>query len=544
MSSRRPYTIVFVLLLAFAQSGCLALSELWQREPVTETGDSGAPEEVPQGLRWEPTALDYGRVALDSTAWATLTLSNEGSEVVRLMDVALESENTPFTLGSLDAVLLEPDEAVAFQVYFSPWEVGDIAAWLLVETDDWIAGQITVPLTGEGVGPELAVDEGSLALGEVHVGCTAEADLVVQNTGLVELEVESIEVVGESTYLTMVIDGVAGPPWRVPPGESWSLGRVGFTPLEEISESLAITLRSNDPALPAVTFAATAEGSYQQEVTEVFGSGNLSMDLIFAIDSSGSMWDELELLVEVFPVLFAELVSQGLDFRLAAVLADDGCVAGDWIWLGSVMDEEDAAAAFATMVAVEDPAANSLAEAGFSLLEAAIGQLGVGECNEDLVRDDATLHLVGVSDEREQSAHDYPYYLSVFQNLKEGRGDVYVDAIGGEYPLGCSDAEPYEGFWEATHATGGVFMSICPTDWETEMQAFAEGLVALTGLNTTFELADVPVESTLVVEVGGEPSESGWSYDAADNTVAFEDGVIVEQGVEIRISYAVTGDCE
>ena len=58
------------------------------------------------------------------------------------------------------------------------------------------------------------------------------------------------------------------------------------------------------------------------------------------------------------------------------------------------------------------------AEHGFTLLENALNQTDSGECNEGLIRPEAQLILIGVSDEPEQSVQSYSDFLTTFRTLK------------------------------------------------------------------------------------------------------------------------------
>ena len=66
-----------------------------------------------------------------------------------------------------------------------------------------------------------------------------------------------------------------------------------------------------------------------------------------------------------------------------------------------------------------------------------------GGCNYGLIREEAKLALVGVSDEPEQSVNSYSYYISMFQSLKSNPSDVVIHGIGGDYPSGCGSNSAY-----------------------------------------------------------------------------------------------------
>ena len=204
---------------------------------------------------------------------------------------------------------------------------------------------------------------------------------------------------------------------------------------------------------------------------------------------------------------------------------DDGCINGYQPYIDNTMSLSDQEDLFDTMLC-ETPQGQycnygSNTERAFMLLEAAVktANIGSGGCNEDFYREDATLALIGVSDEPEQSVNPYTYYVSLFQSLKDDSDDVVMHAIGGDYPQGCGGNQAYTGMYEATVATGGLFLSICATDFGSHLEELAEG--STTDL-TSFELSDYPVEETIEVVVNGFTTTTGWSYNAVDNSIDFE----------------------
>ncbi|MDP6933017.1 MAG: hypothetical protein QGG40_08865, partial [Myxococcota bacterium] len=232
--------------------------------------------------------------------------------------------------------------------------------------------------------------------------------------------------------------------------------------------------------------------------------------------------------------------AMGADYQVAATVEDDGCINGSDVWIDSSFSSADATTAITDMIDLYGTYGSNT-EAAFTLLEACLGETGTGGCNEGLVREDAKLNLVGISDEEEQSDYDYSYYVSLFGALKDDPDEVVFHAIGGDYPTGCGAASYYSGFYEATVATGGVFLSICTTDWGEHLEALAEGSAEDL---STFALTDTPVADTLVITIDGVESSSGWSYDESLNTIQFEEDAIPDGGSTIEIDYSLYGECE
>ena len=182
-------------------------------------------------------------------------------------------------------------------------------------------------------------------------------------------------------------------------------------------------------------------------------------------------------------------------------------------------------------------------ERGYMIAEAALSNsnIGPGGCNEDYYRSDAFLSIVHVSDEPEQSVNSWSYYVGVFQALKSDPDDVKVHAVAGDYPSGCAGASAGTGYYEGTVATGGLFLSICATDWASHLEDLAAESVAI---NDSFELSQPAVPGTIEVDVDGLARSTGWYYDASTNSVVFETDLIPAGGSQVEIFYQLLPDCE
>ena len=215
-------------------------------------------------------------------------------------------------------------------------------------------------------------------------------------------------------------------------------------------------------------------------------------------------------------------------------------------YIDSSMTEADAQAVFEAMTGTSANQGSNT-ERIFSLFESALSSSnrGTGGCNEGFYREDAKLNLVAISDEPEQSAQDYTYFVSLFQSMKSDSDDLVMHAVaadnpsnGGANTCGASYDPRYE---NASTDTGGLYLSICATDWGSHLETLAENSTADL---SSFELTDIPVPETIEVQVDGITTIQGWSYNPVDNSVDFETDYVPEGGSTINVDYALMGDCE
>ena len=275
------------------------------------------------------------------------------------------------------------------------------------------------------------------------------------------------------------------------------------------------------------------------------------------------MYDDIQLMNNNFDTFVDTLTNMNSDYHVAAVVHDSGHIYGnlsssthsnDPKFIDNTFSANDAKDTIAEMIdcySSSNCAVNigygSNTERAFMLMEAFLaesvdvtGAPDPSGANYGVIRQSAKLNLVGVSDEPEQSTNQYAYYVSLFQGLKTNPDDVVIHAIGGDYPSGCGGNDAYTGMYEASVATGGLFLSICATDWASQLEALAEGSAQDL---TSFALTQQPVPSTIEVRVDGQSSTLGWSYNPTDNAIDFDTDYIPEGGSIVEVDYAVYGDC-
>ena len=90
-------------------------------------------------------------------------------------------------------------------------------------------------------------------------------------------------------------------------------------------------------------------------------------------------------------------------------------------------------------------------------------------------------------------------------------------------------------------ATGGLFLSICATDFGAHLESIAEGSVSE---NRVFELTLEPVPETIDVRIDGVSTSAGWVYQSSGNYVEFDEDHIPEPGTSLDIEYVLAANCE
>ncbi len=276
------------------------------------------------------------------------------------------------------------------------------------------------------------------------------------------------------------------------------------------------------------------------------------VDILWLIDDSGSMTNERATLVGNFARFVQELLLLQVDFQMGVtslVFADGGKIRGATkIIRNSTSDPRAVFEANTTF-----PDSRSRWEQGLRMAQFGLTapNIAPGGDNEGLVRPDAALAIIAVTNEDDSSFGNTDYYARVFKSLK-GKGNenlVSFSVIGGTLPNGCvspgesglygSLADPAFRYAEVATKTGGIVGSICDASFEQTLLRIAQ---AINTLKRVFPLTLQPVTTSVLVTVNGvavpQDPVNGWQYRPDTNSVVFLGNYVPPPGATVRLTYA------
>lgn len=479
----------------------------------------------------DPTRIDFGALELGEARSEVVQVFNLGDDDLHVMGLELDAPDAPFEVGGIESVFIPAGRDTVFLASYVPELPGEHSARVLLRTDDPDEPVREVLLLGSAAGAALASSQDALDFGEVYVGCAARQSLTLRNVGDAPLELRALSVTGEG--VSLVLDEPL--PWVLEP-EGRQRVALEYAPLSLLPLAGQLEAQSDGRALPPVSLSG--QPLSHGERLEVFEQPPGVTDVLFALDTSCSMYDEVTELKEALPEFAALLDERGADFHVALYTDIDGCAHGPVSWIDLSVDEADHRPIFEAMM---NPSSAQYAERPFMMFEAALSEerRAQGACNEALLRDEAPLALIAITDEREQSFEDYSTYVALMQSVKEDPAAVTFHGIAGPWPDGCSSARAATGLYEAITETGGQLLSICEPDL---MPALEQLAAAASPERRRFPLSALPVLGTLSVRVDGATWDTGWTYEADENAVRFE--VLPETGDTIELAYQVRGACE
>ncbi len=195
-----------------------------------------------------PTGLTFGAVRVSTTKAMSLSIANTGTLPLNLSNI--QSSSARFTFSPAGPVTVAPGGTVVLTVTFAPNAETGFAAALTMNTNDPAHASVSLPLSGTGALPHIAITPSSLNLANVPVCLTASGTVTIQNTGGLDLHVTSI--------------ATGGVPFSATPASATVLSgtttnvTVTFTPTALGASSGTLSITSDDPTTATRTVPLTA----------------------------------------------------------------------------------------------------------------------------------------------------------------------------------------------------------------------------------------------------------------------------------------------
>jgi hypothetical protein len=505
------------LLLVAAAAGCTDYSF---------TGDKGIEGDGALALELRPPRVEFAAAGAGEEQVQELLLVNVGPSEALLgtWSFAVEADDggpapADFTLLDPLPPSLDPGAQVPLRVAFAPTRGGARAARARAWPPDGGHPDLVSTLVGEGLLPALRLSPAAQDLGELPLGCGADAALRLESIGEVPVTVTALELDPAAGWTEL-----PALPLTLGPGEGRALG-LRWTPAAAGAQQIGVVARSDDPdGDDAATLQVEAtEGPLREESFSV--GEDAALDLILAVDQSCSMDDDAAALALNFDRFVDGLQASAVDWQLAVVTLDAACANGGLLGPG----DPGLDAAFAAAVQLGEDREVSDDEALLKMAAGAAGQAGAGGCNEGLLRPSGLLHVIVISDEPERSHEQaagwtWDHWVRALE-ADAGAGGLLISGVVDAD--GCNEGDA--GYAEAIAATGGLHLSICGADWGAAADALAATSVA--GV-WTFSLGGDPDVTTITVEVDGAPT-AAWTWDPATGALTVEP-VPGASGVTVR----------
>lgn len=548
----------------------LAVKVLNGRSTSTETVQVLGTGKVfsPCQYKLEPASVEFGSVPVGSEVTLAASVWNVGTTECFLAGMQLaEGSDEAFKADKTGNKVLRPGQRAVLLVHFKPGAEGAFSGM----AEGWVnhpsAGHVLVPLHGQGVQGCFSVQPTNLDFGATRLSCgPRERELVVYN-----------KCPGPTVLMGLGVEGDAGEfhvthPFMFPatlPANSQSRMTVKYQPTSDGEDSAA--LRFDVGTGSPYTVGLVGKGVLKDEQTDQFiQQAQAKVDVLFVMDNSGSMMDEQQNLGANFAAFLEHAISTGVDYHIAVTTTGLERSSGGWaVCPGGAEGGENG-----RLFPVDGSSPRIITPATPSAEAVFARNINVGVChwneqglegmyralsdplvysvddprtplpmdgNAGFLREDAKLAVVVISDEEDFSPQPVSAYETFLLGLKGGdRSKVSFSAIVGPSDLSSCPRASSSGtrYIQVAQDTGGVVENICTPNWADSLERISENAF---GVNRSFPLQDRPSDSSrIVVRVDGAEVTSGWTYDAATNTVLFDAGSAPPPGATVEITYPVS----
>ncbi len=477
----------------------------------------------------DPAQLVFGRLVKEEVEVNTFTIHSVGDEILEVDGIWIADGGGAFVIADTTTWSLAPGETADIDVSFTPMAANENSAQAIVSSNDNLVPEIEVDLVGYGSVPELSINPDPYDFGNTYVGCPHDGDMALTNVGTAPLQL--FEIGHAATDFTLTHDLTL--PHVMPPGES-AMVHMEFNPSLEGAYTGTLAVVSNEP-LGTRNATQTGEGKYAAELSDHWELlEDPPSDIVFMVDQSCSMNDDVSRLALNFSAFIASLDTYTQNWHIMVANPDNGCNTSGLL-TSSTSGYQHLFTQAVGHYGIQTTYTESLLTVARNMVE----NTDSGECNQNFLRPQAMLHIIMVSDEPEQSPQSWDTYVNEIIAKKGNASLVRLSAIAGDYPNGCSSADPGSGYYEAVNYTGGEFLSICSTNWTGYMASLAHASIN----QDVFILSTAAVESTVRVYRNGIEENGTWHYDASLEAVVFDSNV-PEGGDEIDIDYAVLATCD
>lgn len=339
---------------------------------------------------------------------------------------------------------LAPGESLGVTLQFAPrtaYEHTGELTWVTEPT-----GVLpSVALQGSGSPPEVEVSMGSF--GATLVGCGGTQEVLrLSNLGGQPLQIT--EVLLEDVDAFKILDGPALPHTLEP--TRWVEVPVWFDPPEGQRFTGSIEVQTTDRAQGKITIPLEAEGVWEHPmVTETFVVGERAVDLLLAVDRSGSMKGEQAHIDEAFEVFSTQLEQEVPGTQVGVVTGKSRCFNGGVLAPGQ---EGFAADLREALHATGSGRTEALLALAVDAMKA------VASCNEGFRREGAALQVVVVSDEPDQSKEGWASLVDELYAFTDNPLDLHISGVvdvKSDCGMGAA------GYAEAAAFSEGVLLDIC-----------------------------------------------------------------------------------
>lgn len=517
-----------------------------------------------------PTTLDFGDVPVGHIRHRDFAIENTGPGDCLITSLQLVPGTDPaFATRNVMSTILAVGERFPVEIVYAPRSAGTQTGMAEFSISSQMSPFNTVGLSGTATDDTPLVVPTVADFGSVGPTCQPFAKSIrFHNRGSTAATVNTIDFAGAG----FTFETVPSLPADVAPGASIEVDVV-FDPSTAGSFAAAVRFsgarNGNSFAIYGALRGVSQIGAAQTDEFAIIPAPKA--DVLFVLDNSCSTGQEQAGIANNFGNFTRFAQTNAIDYQIGVTTTSlrQGLGEGRLVHASQGPNGEvdlfggPVANKIVTPQSLPNPAAvfqlnasvgqggpgSAIDESGFDAMLAALTAPNIFGHNAGFERSDASLAVIFMSDEWEQSRFSVDFYAALLESLKgtPNRHLVSASSIVGDVPSGCNgpggSAPGAPRYVELANRTNGLFQSVCTSDWSRTMSDLGDRAF---GYRSRYPLRAPAVRTTIEVEVDGVrlPSTSSggtvnWTYDGADNAVAFNPFATPAPGSSLRITYDV-----
>ncbi len=491
-----------------------------------------------------PTILQFGFVATGRSRQLPVVLTNNGYGdcFVTKLTITTNPGNSYQVRTQIPAQgqVIPSGSKFSINIALTPAQAGTLNGELTITSNDSRGKPIIVKLVGSSGKLCLEALPDPMDFGAVKVGCSS---------GLQSMEIfnvcnSSVQVTGlkfgantNKKQVEFSIKQAPTFPRAVPFGQSITV-KLSYVARDLGADLGTLEIANTLVGQSPIVVTLRGEGVNTDAQKDVFKQLNKpEIDILFDVDDSCSMSNDQSNLANNFTSFVKWASSLQVDFHIGVITTDTGkrgCLRGSPKFV--TPQTPNLTTAFGNNVRVGT--SGSASERGLETSYQALTAPSLTGCNAGFYRQNASLSVIYVSDERDQSPQAVNFYINFLRSLKGIRNPDKIRASAiGPTPLATCQSSSSCRYYEVTKTLRGIYEHISSANWGATLS----NLGAVTfGYRTQFFLSRPADPSSIQVKVNGQvipQGTNGWTYDANNNSVNFSKNAVPSAGALIEISY-------
>lgn len=505
-------------------------------------------------LESSPTTLNFQLVPVGRSKKLSLNVTNKGWGDCNLKALNIlgtkPSGNTAFQLTTKinTPQTLESGKALRIDISYTPAQSTGYEANLGIDSNDSKQPTFVIKLQGNSGNLCLEIVPFNMDFGSTKRGCaTPTRDIEIYNLGAQgcssSITVNKVEL-GTTTSTEFRFNQKPILPATLTAGQSIKI-QMSYKAKDLGVDSGNLDIFNNIPGQNPTTVPLVGEGVDTNDQKDVFKQLNRpKTDIIFIIDNSCSMGDDQTALANNFQTFINWAVQLNVDYHIGATTTDvqgnrhpPGCLQGSVKYVTPSTPSPAQTFGQNAKLGTSGSATERGLEAAYRALIPPVSNSA--SCNQGFYRADASLSLIFVSDEVDQSTNPLGFYINFFKNLKGFRNSnlVRASAIGPTEESKCQTSGSCR-YYAVANSLKGIYKHIKAQQWGQTLSSL--GSITF-GYRTQFFLSRKADPKTLKIKVNGttvkEDPQDGWQYDPATNSINFAKSQIPPPGGTIQVEY-------